>query len=86
MTQAQIDLLRRMAEQAQQADIDVGLGANVLIALLDEQQAWKQKCNEVSAELATWLAALNEWADTNSRSELTAADRKLFALAEEARQ
>ncbi len=36
MTQAHLDLLRRMAIQAQQADMDVGLGANVLIAMLDE--------------------------------------------------
>lgn len=36
MTQAQLDLLRRMAVQAQHADMDVGLGANVLLGLLDE--------------------------------------------------
>lgn len=36
MTHAQLDLLRRMAVQAQHADMDVGLGANVLIGLLDE--------------------------------------------------
>lgn len=54
-------------------------------ALEAERNAWQTKCNEVSAELAGWLFALNEWADTNSREELTGADRKLFALAREGR-
>ena len=43
MTQAQLDLLRRMAIQAQQADMDVGLGANVLLALIDEIEQLRER-------------------------------------------
>lgn len=39
MTDAQLQLLRRIADQGRQAGMDVALGANVLAALLDELEA-----------------------------------------------
>jgi hypothetical protein len=36
MTEAQIQLLRRMADQGRIADMDIGIGANVLAGVLDE--------------------------------------------------
>lgn len=123
MTQPQLDLLRRMAEQSRAADMDVALGWNIVLALVNAAQplwecascggrfpakrtdepkvrcsmcllidelarqrdAWQKKYAEVGAELQMYLDGLNEWTDTNSRAELTDADRKLFALMEEGR-
>lgn len=38
ITPSHIDLLRRMAEQARQADMDVALGWNVVLGLIDAIQ------------------------------------------------
>jgi hypothetical protein len=46
ITQPQLDLLRRMAQQATQADCDVALGANMLTALLDEIEQLKESANQ----------------------------------------
>lgn len=61
MTQAQLDLLRRMAVQAHQADMDMGVGANVMLALLNEidrLRAAKQRhgmgCECASCQHAAW--------------------------------
>lgn len=50
MTQAQLDVLRRMAVQAQGADCDVGLGANVLLALLNEIDQLRENLARVQRE------------------------------------
>jgi hypothetical protein len=42
MTDAQFNLLRRMAEQGLQANMDIGLGANVLAALLADLTAARE--------------------------------------------
>lgn len=65
MTQAQLNLLRRMAVQAQQADMDMGVGANVVLALLDEierlraalsqaEQRHGMGCECASCQHAAW--------------------------------
>lgn len=68
MTQAHLDLLRRMAVQAQQADMDVGLGANVLIALLDEIERLPAAINDKLEEVAVELKKLEEGVYTTAQT------------------
>lgn len=71
-----VDWVQELRSEVESSKNEVGIAHA-------ERDLWQQKCGEVSQELAAWLSALNEWADTNSRTELTGADRKLFELARE---
>lgn len=52
ITPPQLELLRRIAEAGQQADMDVGIGPNVLLALLNELAALRARL--AAAERIVW--------------------------------
>lgn len=58
MTQAQLNLLRLMATQAQQADMDVGLGSNVVLAMVSEIERLRAAINDKLEEVAIELDKL----------------------------
>jgi hypothetical protein len=77
LTQPQISLLRMMATTAQRSDMDVGLGANVLLALLDELEvARRVVCVTRSMPNALMMDALDAY---DRVTTTTTTDRTLGA-------